>query len=68
MGLHLGGFVGYSAHRMLVEVLILERSWREVVGGIPSGKMTSSLNRPVSQMVFSLPGIEHSHFFKSRVP
>lgn len=64
MGLHLGGFVGYSAHTRLVEVLILEKCH----GRIPSGKMTSSLNRPVSQMVFSLPGMEHSHFFKSRVP
>lgn len=27
-----------------------------------------SLNRPPSQMVFSLPGIPHSHTFRSRVP
>lgn len=64
MDLHLGGFVGYSAHRRSVEVLVLERRH----GRIPSGKMTSSLNRPVSQIVFSLPGMQHSHFFKSRVP
>ena len=34
----------------------------------PSGKVTSSLKRPPSHKVFSLPGIPHSHLFRSSTP
>lgn len=37
-------------------------------GCSPSGNATSSLNRPPSHSVLSLPGMEHSHFFRSNVP
>jgi hypothetical protein len=36
--------------------------------GYSSGNWTSSLKRPPSHRVFSLPGIEHSHFWRSRPP
>ena len=36
--------------------------------GYSSGKMTSSLNRPPSQMVLSLPGMAQSHLRRSRAP
>ena len=36
--------------------------------GYSSGKVTSSLNRPPSQIVFSLPGTPQSHFFRSMTP
>ena len=35
---------------------------------LPSGKSTSSLNRPPSQSVLSFPGTPHSHFFRSKTP
>lgn len=36
--------------------------------GYSSGKVTSSLKRPPSQMVFSLPGTPQSHFLSSIMP
>lgn len=36
--------------------------------GYSSGKVTSSLNKPPSQMVFSLPGTPQSHFLRSIIP
>lgn len=39
-----------------------------VVASVPSGKRTSSLKRPPSHRVLSLPGMQHSHFFRSSVP
>lgn len=35
---------------------------------VPSGNANSNLNNPPSHNVLSLPGIPHSHFFKSRMP
>jgi len=34
----------------------------------PSGNVTSSLNSPPSQIVFSLPGTPHSQALRSRMP
>jgi hypothetical protein len=36
--------------------------------GYSSGNVTSSLKRPPSQIVFSLPGTPQSHFFRSIMP
>ena len=60
---HFGGLVGYSE-----EVIISLASSLGMEYGLPSGNSTSSLKSPPSQSVFSLPGMPHSHFFKSRVP
>jgi len=35
---------------------------------LPSGNETSSLNKPPSHIVFSLPGTPHSHFLRSITP
>ncbi len=74
--LHLGGFVGYSAWGCAVNVSRHGRQWglpedrghRGHRRGIPSGNDTTSLNRPPSQMVFSLPGMPHSHDLRSSTP
>ena len=36
--------------------------------GYSSGNVTSSLNNPPSQIVFSLPGTPQSHFLRSIIP
>lgn len=37
-------------------------------GLLPSGNCMVSLNNPPSQIVFSLPGMPHSQFLRSRTP
>lgn len=37
-------------------------------GDVPSGNVTSSLKRPPSQIVLSLPGMAHSQRLRSRAP
>ena len=63
--LHLGGFVGYSAWRTSV---VIQYAKKEVDVRIPSGKVTVSLKRPPSQIVFSFPGMPHSQTLRSSTP
>lgn len=63
MSIHFGGLVGYSGENLLAKFYV--QSW---VCHSPSGKMTLNLNRPPSHKVFSLPGMPHSQFFRSRTP
>ena len=71
ISLHLGGFVGNSFQQIgQLDLVLLARLGTVWMGfkHLPSGNVIVILKMPPSQMVFSLPGIPHSHILRSRTP